>query len=88
MYKSLNICDFTPKEEIEARLEGFRKRMTDEGISLAVILQNVDLFYFTGTLQKGVLIVPVDGPPLFFVERSLYRATEESPLEISPHQER
>lgn len=84
MYKSLNICDFTPKEEIEARLEGFRKRMAVEGISFAVILQNVDLFYFTGTLQKGVLIVPVDGPPLFFIERSLYRATEESPLEIIP----
>lgn len=84
MYKSLNICDFTPKEEIEARLEGFRKRMAAEGISFAVILQNVDLFYFTGTLQKGVLIVPVDGPPLFFIERSLYRATEESPLEIIP----
>jgi Xaa-Pro dipeptidase len=82
MYKSLNICDFTPKEEIEARLKGLRKRMALKDISFAVILQNVDLFYFTGTLQKGVLIVPVDGPPLFFVERSLYRATEESPLEI------
>ena len=84
MYKSLNICDFTPKEEIEERLEGLRKRMAVEGIGFAVILQNVDLFYFTGTLQKGVLVVPVDTPPLFFVERSLYRATEESPLEITP----
>jgi Xaa-Pro dipeptidase len=84
MYKSLNICDLTPKEEIEARLEGLRKRLAHEGISFAVILQNVDLFYFTGTLQKGVLIVPVDGPPLLFVEKSLYRAGIESPLEIIP----
>ena len=84
MYKSLNICDFTPKEEIEARLEGFRKGMALAGINFAVILQNVDLFYFTGTVQKGVLIVPVDGPPLFFVEKSLYRAGIESPLEIVP----
>ena len=84
MYKSLNICDLTPREEIETRIEGLKKRMAQSGISLAVILQNMDLFYFTGTLQKGVLIVPVDGPPLFFVERSLYRATEESPLEITP----
>ena len=44
----------------------------------------MDLFYFTGTLQKGVLIVPVDQPPLFFVEKSLYRAGMESPLEIIP----
>jgi Xaa-Pro dipeptidase len=84
MYKSLNICDFTPKEEIEARLEGLRKRMALEDISFAVILQNVDLFYFTGTIQKGVLIVPMDQPPLFFVEKSLYRAGMESPLEIIP----
>jgi Xaa-Pro dipeptidase len=84
MYKSLNICDFTPKEEIEARLEGLRKRMALEGISFAVILQNVDLFYFTGTIQKGALIVPTDQRPLFFVEKSLYRAGMESPLEIIP----
>ena len=56
MYKSLNICDFTPKEEIETRLESLRKKMAAEDISFAVILQNVDLFYFTGTVQKGVLI--------------------------------
>jgi Xaa-Pro dipeptidase len=84
MYKSLNICDFTSREEIETRLEGFRKRMAEGGISFAVILQNVDLFYFTGTIQKGVLIVPVDQPPFFFVEKSLYRAGMESPLEIIP----
>jgi Xaa-Pro aminopeptidase len=84
MYKSLNTCDFTPKEEIETRLEVFRNRMAGEGISFAVILQNADLFYFTGTVQKGALIVPVDQPPFFFVEKSLYRAGMESPLEIIP----
>jgi Xaa-Pro dipeptidase len=84
MYKSLNICDLTPKEEIETRLESLRKKMAREGISFAVILQNVDLFYFTGTLQKGILIVPIDQPPFFFVEKSLYRAGMESPLEIIP----
>ncbi len=84
MYKSLNNCELTPKKEIETRIEGLQKRMTQSGIDYAVILQNVDLFYFTGTLQKGVLVVPSDGEPLFFVERSLYRASEESPLEIIP----
>lgn len=84
MYKNLNNCDLTPREEIRARVEGLKKRMAQLGISYAVILQNVDLFYFTGTLQKGVLIVLSDNEPLFFVERSLHRATEESPLEIIP----
>ena len=84
MYKSLNICDFTPKKEIETRIEALKNKMVRENISFAVILQNVDLFYFTGTIQKGVLIVPADQPALFFVEKSLYRAGIESPLEIIP----
>ena len=69
MSENLNVGEFTPQEEIEARLEAFRQRMIAQGISFAVILQNVDLFYFTGTIQKGVLIVPADGPPFFFVEK-------------------
>lgn len=84
MYKSLSICDFTPKKEIETRIDALKNKMVREGISFAVILQNVDLFYFTGTIQKGVLIVPADQPALFFVEKSLYRAGIESPLEIIP----
>ncbi len=84
MYTNLNNCDFTPKEEIEKRIENLKKSMAKAGIDYAVILQNVDLFYFTGTIQKGVLIVPVDQSPLFFVEKSVCRADMESPLEIIP----
>jgi Xaa-Pro aminopeptidase len=84
MFKSLSVCDFTPKEEIENRLDSLRSKMADKGISFAVILQNVDLFYFTGTLQKGVLFVPLNSPPIFFVEKNLFRALYESPLEIIP----
>jgi Xaa-Pro aminopeptidase len=84
MYTNLNNCDFTPKEEIEKRIENLKKSMAKAGIDYAVILQNVDLFYFTGTIQKGVLIVPVDQSPLFFVEKSVCRADLESPLEIIP----
>jgi len=84
MVKSLNVCDFTPREELEMRLDALRSRMADQGISFAVILQSVDLFYFTGTVQKGVLFVPVGGPPVFFVSKSIFRALYESPLEITP----
>ncbi len=84
MLMSLNACDLTPKEEIENRLNQFRQRLADEGISYAVIVQNVDLFYFTGTLQKGVLVVSPGEAPLFFVEKSLVRAQLETPLDIIP----
>jgi len=84
MLKSLNIAELTPKEEVQARINKLKERMEKQGIALAIILQNVDLFYFTGTLQRGVLAVSVDRDPVFFVEKSLQRAVEETPLEITP----
>ena len=57
--------------------------MAADGIDLCVILQNADFFYFTGTVQKGTLIVPLDGEPILFIQRSLDRAREETPLEIT-----
>ncbi len=84
MLKSLNVAELTPKEEVHARINKLKERMEKQGIALTIILQNVDLFYFTGTLQKGVLAVSVDRDPVFFVEKSLARAMEETPLEITP----
>jgi Xaa-Pro aminopeptidase len=84
MLKTLNTADLTPKEEIAARIDKLRKGMTEKGIELAVILQNVDIFYFTGTLQRGVLVVSADKGPEFFVEKSIYRAGLETPLDVIP----
>ncbi|MBP6941158.1 MAG: aminopeptidase P family protein [Syntrophorhabdaceae bacterium] len=84
MLKSLNVAELTPKEEVQARIDKLKERMEKQGIALAIILQNVDLFYFTGTLQKGVLAVSAERDPVFFVEKSLARAMEETPLEITP----
>jgi len=84
MLKSLNVCDLTPKAEIEGRIDKLKQRMVENNIDFALILQNVDMFYFTGTLQKGVLIVPVGGDPLFFIEKTMERAVYETPLNIIP----
>ena len=84
MLQKFNIGGFTPKEEIETRLNALRNKLKENNVSFAVIIQNVDLFYFTGTVQKGVLVVPAEEHPLFFVEKSLYRAGMESPLDITP----
>jgi Xaa-Pro dipeptidase len=84
MLKSLNVGELTPKDEIHARINKLKAKMEEQGITLAIILQNVDLFYLTGTMQKSVLAVSVDRDPVFFVEKSLRRAAEETPLEITP----
>ncbi len=84
MLKTLNTADLTPKEEITARIDSLRKGMAEKGIELAIILQNVDIFYFTGTLQRGVLAVSTEQGPAFFVEKSIFRAEMETPLDIIP----
>jgi len=84
MIKEMVVCKPPPEEEIVRRIEGLKERLKEEGISFAIILQNVDLFYFTGTMQKGILVVPASGEPLFFVEKSVEKARKETPLEVIP----
>jgi Xaa-Pro aminopeptidase len=51
----------------------------------AVIMENVNQYYFTGTMQNGVLLIRKDGEYLYGVRRSYEGARTESPLaEIVP----
>jgi Xaa-Pro aminopeptidase len=76
--------ELTPREEVFTRIDRLKRRMADSGIDFCVILQNVDMFYFTGTVQKGVLVVSPDRDPLFLVEKSVERAVSETPLAVTP----
>lgn len=84
MLKNLSVCDFASKAELLSRIDRFKERLAENGIDYAVILQNVDLFYFAGSVQKAVLVIPVDGDPLFMVEKNIDRALVESPLDLIP----
>jgi len=46
----------------------------------AIIMENVNQYYFTGTIQDGVIIIQRDGKFIYGVRRSLERARAESPL--------
>ncbi len=70
----------TPKTEIDDRIEKFQRRLMQAGIDGALILQNTDLFYFSGTIQQSHLYIPTQGRPLLMVRKSLQRAQAESPL--------
>ncbi len=70
----------TPRTEIDDRIEKLQRRLLQEGIDGALIVQNTDLFYFSGTIQQSHLYIPAQGPPLLMVRKSLQRARSESPL--------
>ncbi len=54
--------------------------MREKGIDVTLLRQNADLFYFTGTVQDGHLVVPAYDTPRFWVWRSYERALKDSPL--------
>jgi Xaa-Pro dipeptidase len=77
-------CEPVPGEDLLKRIDGLKRLMPDEGIDFALIYQNVDIFYFTGTTQKGILVIPLNRDPLLFIEKSVERARRETPLPIIP----
>jgi Xaa-Pro aminopeptidase len=69
-----------PLSELTDRVKRFRARMDAENPNweLAAFFGRVNQYYFTGTMQDGVLLVPRDGEAVFWVRRSFERAGDES----------
>ena len=75
--------NITPESEISDRIARFQKILQREEIKAAIILQLIDRFYFSGTIQDGVLIIPAEGDPRYLCRRSVDRARSETPIEIA-----
>ncbi|HEY9171974.1 MAG TPA: Xaa-Pro peptidase family protein [Verrucomicrobiae bacterium] len=69
-----------PLSELTERMRRFRARMDAEHPrwELAAFFSRVNQYYFTGTMQDGLLLVPRDREPEFWVRRSFERAAAES----------
>ncbi len=69
-----------PLDELKSRMERFRKIMDEQnaGWEMAVIFSKVNLYYFTGTMPEGMLLIPRDDEATLWVRRSFERAMDES----------
>jgi len=72
---------YTPKSELDQRTARLQDILKQKGIDGAIIVQNADLFYFSGTIQQSHLFIPAEGKPVLMVKKSFERAGEESALE-------
>lgn len=70
----------TPTTELENRISRLQTEMTVHRIDAILMVQNADLFYFTGSIQQGALYVPLQGEPLYLVRKDFARARMESGL--------
>ncbi|MDI6644282.1 MAG: Xaa-Pro peptidase family protein [Methanobacteriaceae archaeon] len=66
--------------ELRTRLKRFKTHMDIENPDwkMAVIFSKINQYYFTGTMQEGMLIIPRDEEATFWVRRSYERALDES----------
>jgi len=69
-----------PQEELDQRINRFQKLLSSKEVDGCLIMQNVDLFYFSGTMQDAVLFIPYSAHPVLMVRRSMERAKKESKL--------
>jgi len=75
----------TPATELKTRYEKLQVLMQKDGIEAVFMLQSADLFYFTGSIQQGVLYVPASGEPVYMVRKEHSRARMECGLkEVVP----
>ncbi len=54
-----------PVAELSARIKKFQDKMAAQDIAGALILQNTDLYYFTGCIWPAYLYIPTEGDPVF-----------------------
>ena len=71
---------YVPAEEIQKRLQALRKEMAQREWDAVLVVQNVDLVYFSGTMQNALLFVPVDGREILMVKKYRERAQRESAI--------
>ena len=70
----------TPNSELESRMKRFRAVMDEHnpGWEMAVVFNKVNLYYFTGTMPEGMLLIPRDDEAVLWVRKSFERAQDES----------
>jgi Xaa-Pro aminopeptidase len=69
-----------PLAELQTRMQRFRAEMdaTRPDWGIAAVFSKINLYYFTGTMQDGVLLIPRGEEAVFWVRRSYERAMDES----------
>jgi Xaa-Pro aminopeptidase len=70
------------KGEFMGRIGVLQRNLIKAEIDCAILLQNVDRYYYTGTFQDGALFVHTEHEPVLFIKRALSRAIEESPIDL------
>lgn len=69
------------EKEIASRIKKLSELLQENNIDIALIIQNTDVYYYSGTIPSGVLIISNEGKVIFAIRKGYERAKEESPID-------
>jgi len=71
------------KQMLEGRIATLFEHLKKAGTAFdtAIIISKINQYYFTGTMQDGILILRKEGTAVYFVRKSYERARQESALD-------
>lgn len=70
-----------PADEISWRVARLQHHLHQQSLDGALILDPLNMYYYSGTMQQGIIVIPTKGEPVFLVRRSVERAQLETPLQ-------
>lgn len=70
----------TPANEVKERVIKLQKELGKAGLDGVLLTNNVDIYYYSGTMQNSILYIPVENDPVLFVKKSIDRAKTETPF--------
>lgn len=70
------------EEVVRERTNKLQEAMRASAVDGFLLTQNIDLYYYTGSMQNGYAFIPSHGDPVFFVKRSVERAKLESGITV------
>ncbi len=70
-----------PAKEVSRRIATLQMHMRSRQLAGILLVQRMDILYFSGTAQAGCLYIPLQGDAALFIRRHLPRAVAESSLE-------
>lgn len=70
-----------PSEELNKRIENLSLKLKENNVNACLISGLTNLYYYTGTIQNGLLFVSSENEAIFYVRKSFERAVKESGLD-------
>ncbi len=67
--------------EFHSRMKNLSETLNKKGIDVALIMQNADLYYYSGSIPSGILAISKENRKVYAIRRGYLRALNEAALE-------